>query len=155
MTLRNDNLGENTFDTIEIFSDVGTDTYIHYFEDRSNVPEGESPFGNITDSRLWIRGLPSGTLHDDEIAAIFTTIGEAPGSVNLPGDIPDRLSLMIAIKNFSGDNTNNVNDPTLPMSRTTSMTFNNALSKNCAMVFRFGLSKLTRSMPVEARRKLP
>ena len=115
LTLRNDNLGENTFDTIEIYSDVGTDVYIHYFEDRSNVPEGESPFGNITDSRLWIRGLPSGTLHDDEIAAIFTTIGEAPGSVNLPGDIPDRLSLMIAIKNFSGDNTNNVNDPTLPI----------------------------------------
>ncbi|DAC46678.1 MAG TPA: hypothetical protein D7H92_06215 [Candidatus Poseidoniales archaeon] len=115
LTLRNDNLGENTFDTIEIYSDVGTDVYIHYFEDRSNVPEGDSPFGNITDSRLWIRGLPSGSLHEDEIAAIFTTIGEAPGSVNLPGDIPDRLSLIIAIKNFSGDNTNNVNDPTLPI----------------------------------------
>ena len=115
LTLRNDNLGENTFDTIEIYSDVGSDVYIHYFEDRSNVPEGDSPFGNITDSRLWIRGLPSGSLHEDEIAAIFTTIGEAPGSVNLPGDIPDRLSLIIAIKNFSGDNTNNVNDPTLPI----------------------------------------
>ena len=35
--------------------------------------------------------------------------------MNLPGDIPDRLSLIIAIKNFSGDNTNNVNDPTLPI----------------------------------------
>lgn len=115
LTLRNDNIGENTFDTIEIYSDVGSDVYIHYFEDRSNVPEGDSPFGNITDSRLWIRGLPSGTLHEDEIAAIFTTIGEAPGSVNLPGDIPERLSLMIAIKNFSGDNTNNVDDPTLPV----------------------------------------
>jgi hypothetical protein len=115
LTLRNDNIGENTFDTIEIYSDVGSDVYIHYFEDRSNVPEGDSPFGNITDSRLWIRGLPSGSLHDDEIAAIFTTIGEAPGSVNLPGDIPDRLSLIIAIKNFSGDNTNNVDDPTLPI----------------------------------------
>jgi hypothetical protein len=115
LTLRNDNLGDNSFDTIEIYSDVGTDVYIHYFEDRSNVPEGDDPFGNITDSRLWIRGLPSGSLHPDEIAAIFTTIGEAPGSVNLPGEVPDRLSLMIAIKNFSADNSNNVNDPTLPL----------------------------------------
>ncbi len=115
LTLRNDNYGENTFDTVEIYSDVGADVYIHYFEDRSQVPEGDSPFGNITDSRLWIRGLPSGTMHDDEITAIFTMIGEAPGSVNLPGDIPDRLSLIIAIKNFSGDNTQNVNDPSLPL----------------------------------------
>ena len=115
LTLRNDNTGENTFDTVEIYSDVGTDVYIHYYEDRSQVPEGDSPFGNITDSRLWIRGLPSGSLHEDEIAAIFTTIGEAPGSVNLPGEVPDRLSLIIAIKNFSGDGTQNVNDPTLPI----------------------------------------
>ena len=115
LTLRNDNLGDNSFDTIEIFSNVGTDVYIHYFEDRSNVPEGDAPFGNITDSRLWIRGLPSGSLHPDEIAAIFTVMGEAPGSVNLPGEIPDRLSLMIAIKNFSADNSNNVDDPTLPI----------------------------------------
>ncbi len=115
LTLRNDNVGDNSFDTIEIYSDVGADVYIHYFEDRSNVPEGDDPFGNITDSRLWIRGLPSGSLHQDEIAAIFTTIGEAPGSINLPGEIPDRLSLMIAIKNFSADNSNNVNDPTLPI----------------------------------------
>ena len=61
LTLRNDNLGDNSFDTIEIYSDVGTNS-LHYFEDRSSVPEGDSPFGNITDSRLWIRGLPSGTL---------------------------------------------------------------------------------------------
>lgn len=115
LTLRNDNYGQNTFDTVEIFSDVGTDVYIHYFEDRSNVPEGDDPFGNITDSRLWIRGMPSGTMQDDEIAAIFTTIGEAPGSINFPGEIPDRLSLIIAIKNFSGDSSGNVNDPTLPI----------------------------------------
>jgi len=115
LTLRNDNYGENTFDTVEVYTDVGSDVYIHYYEDRSNVPEGESPFGNITDSRLWIRGMPSGTMHQDEIAAIFTTIGEAPGSANLPGEVPDRLSLIIAIKNFSGDGTQNVNDPTLPI----------------------------------------
>lgn len=115
ITLRNDNLGANTFDTVEIFSDYGSDMYFHYFEDRSNTTEGDSPFGNTTDSRTWIRGLPSGTLHPDEINAIFTMIGEAPGSADFPGDIPSRLSMMIAIKNFSGDNTNNVNDPTLPV----------------------------------------
>ena len=42
-------------------------------------------------------------------------MGEAPGSVNLPGEIPDRLSLMIAIKNFSADNSTNLDDPTLPV----------------------------------------
>ena len=89
LTLRNDNYGENTFDTVEVYTDVGTDVYIHYFEDRSNVPEGDSPFGNITDSRLWIRGMPSGTMHPDEITAIFTMIGEAPGSANLPGKFPN------------------------------------------------------------------
>lgn len=115
LTLRNDNYGENTFDTVEVYTDVGTDVYIHYFEDRSNVPEGDSPFGNITDSRLWIRGMPSGTMHPDEITAIFTMIGEAPGSANLPGEVPERLSLIIAIKNFSGDGTPNINDDTLPV----------------------------------------
>lgn len=119
LTLRNDNAGDNSFDTIELYSDVGTDVFIHYFEDRSNVPEGDEPFGNITDSRLVIRGLPSGTMHDDEIGAIFTTIGEAPGSVNLPGEVPERLSMIIAIKNFSGDQTPNVNDPTLPVNPAT------------------------------------
>ena len=115
ITLRNDNVGQNTFDTVEIYSDVGVDLYLHYFEDRSNIPEGDSPFGNITDSRSWIRGLPSGTMPTEEIAAIFTMIGEAPGSEGFPGNLPERLSLIIAIKNFSGDSTTNVNDPTLPI----------------------------------------
>ena len=72
LVLRNDNLGDNTFDTVELYSDVGADLWLHYFEDRSNTLEGGT-FGNITDSRLWIRGIPSGTpsrgnqchLHDD------------------------------------------------------------------------------------------
>ena len=115
ITLRNDNLGQNTFDTVEIFSDVGVDLYLHYFEDRSNIPEGDSPFGNITDSRSWVRGLPSGTMPTEEINAIFTMIGEAPGTQGFPGDIPERLSLIIAIKNFTGDSTGNINDPTLPV----------------------------------------
>ena len=115
ITLRNDNLGQNTFDTEEIYSDHGADMFLHYFEDRSNTTEGDSPFGNTTDSRSWIRGLPSGTLHPDEISAIFTMIGEEPGGTDLPGDIPSRLSMIIAIKNFTGDNVNNVDDPTLPV----------------------------------------
>jgi hypothetical protein len=115
LTLRNDNYGKNSFDTVEIYSDVAADVFVHYYEDRSEVPEGDLPFGNITDSRSWIRGLPSGTLHNDEINAIFTMIGEAPGSANLPGDMPTRLSLIIAIKNFTDDKDDNVNDPTLPV----------------------------------------
>ncbi len=115
LTLRNDNYGKNSFDTVEIYSDIGADVFVHYYEDRSKVPEGDLPFGNITDSRAWIRGLPSGTLHNDEINAIFTMIGEAPGSANLPGDMPTRLSLIIAIKNFTDDKDGNVNDPTLPV----------------------------------------
>ena len=54
----------------------------------------------------------SGSLPQEEINAIFTMIGEAPGSANLPGDIPDRLSFILAIKNFSGDATANENDLT-------------------------------------------
>ncbi len=115
ITIRNDNLGENSFDSVEIYSDKGSDVYLHYFEDRANVPEGDSSFGNITDARAWIHGLPSGTMPQEEINSIFTMIGEAPGSVNLPGEVPSRLSLIIAIKNFSGDNTPNVDDPTLPV----------------------------------------
>ena len=34
---------------------------------------------------------------------------------NLPGDIPNRLSFILAIKNFSGDATANENDLTLPV----------------------------------------
>ena len=114
LVLRNDNLGDNTFDTVELYSDVGADLWLHYFEDRSNTLEGNS-FGNTTDSRLWIRGIPSGTLPQEEINAIFTMIGEAPGSSNLPGEVPDRLSFILAIKNFSGDVTANENDLTLPV----------------------------------------
>ena len=115
IVIRNDNVGENSFDSVEIYSSLGSDVYLHYFEDRSNVSEGTSQYGNITDARAWIHGLPSGSMPQSEINSIFTMIGEAPNSVNLPGDIPDRLSLIIAIKNFTGDNTANVDDPTLPV----------------------------------------
>jgi len=116
--LRNDGeemVGENSYDTIEIFSDRNIDLWFHYFEDRSNFIVEGGKHGNLTDSRGWIRGLPSGTLHQDEIAAIFTMIGNAPSDENFPGQFPTRLSLIIAIKNFTADDTQNVDDDSLPV----------------------------------------
>jgi hypothetical protein len=118
ITIRNDNIGENSFDTVEIYSDNGADVYLHYFEDRSNVSEGESTFGNTTDARVWIHGLPSGSMPTEEINALFTMLGEAPGSSNFPGEIPNRLSWIIGIKNFTGDASGNIDDPTLPVNPT-------------------------------------
>ena len=117
LVIRNDNMGDKSFDNIEIFSDTDSDLWFHYFEDRSNHVEDKSSGkkGNITDSRGWIRGLPSDTLPVEEIEAIFTMIGEAPGSMNLPGDMPNRLSLIISIKNFTEDDTANTADSTLIM----------------------------------------
>ncbi len=108
-------VGENSYDTIEIYSDKNIDLWFHYFEDRSNFIVGGDKHGNLTDSRGWIRGLPSGTLHQDEITSIFTMIGNAPSDENFPGQFPSRLSLIIAIKNFTADDTQNVDDDSLPV----------------------------------------
>ncbi len=113
LVIRNDNAGENSFDNIEIFSDTDADLWFHYFEDRSAHIEAGGRFGNITDSRGWVRDLPKGTLPQEEIDAIFTLIGEAPGSTNFPGDMPNRLSLIISIKNYSADNSANIDDGSL------------------------------------------
>ena len=113
LVIRNDNAGENSFDNIEIFSDTDADLWFHYFEDRSAHIEAGGRFGNITDSRGWVRDLPKGTLPQEEIDAIFTLIGEAPGSTNFPGDMPNRLSLIISIKNYSADNSANIDDDSL------------------------------------------
>ena len=113
LVIRNDNAGENSFDNIEIFSDTDADLYFHYFEDRSAHIEEGGQFGNITDSRGWVRDMPKGTLPQEEIDAIFTLIGEAPGSSNLPGQMPNRLSLIISIKNYTADNSANVADSSL------------------------------------------
>ena len=112
LVIRNDNAGENSFDNIEIFSDTDADLWFHYFEDRSAHIEEGGQFGNITDSRGWVRDLPKGTLPQEEIDAIFTLIGEAPGSSNFPGQMPNRLSLIISIKNYTADTSTNVADPT-------------------------------------------
>ena len=113
LVIRNDNAGENSFDNIEIFSDTDADLYFHYFEDRSAHIEEGGQFGNITDSRGWVRDLPKGTMPQEEIDAIFTLIGEAPGSSNFPGQMPNRLSLIISIKNYTADNSANVADSSL------------------------------------------
>jgi hypothetical protein len=113
LVIRNDNAGENSFDNIEIYSDTDSDLWFHYFEDRSAHIEEGGQFGNITDSRGWVRDLPKGTLPQEEIDAIFTLIGEAPGSANLPGEMPNRLSLIISIKNYTADNSANIADGSL------------------------------------------
>ena len=113
LVIRNDNAGENSFDNIEIFSDTDADLYFHYFEDRSAHVEEGGRFGNVTDSRGWVRDMPKGTMPQEEIDAIFTLIGEAPGSTNFPGQMPNRLSLIISIKNYTADGSANVADPTL------------------------------------------
>lgn len=113
LVIRNDNAGENSFDNIEIFSDTDADLYFHYFEDRSKHVEAGGQFGNITDSRGWVRDMPKGTMPQEEINAIFTLIGEAPGSSNFPGQMPNRLSLIISIKNYTADTSTNVADQTL------------------------------------------
>ncbi|MGB1935104.1 MAG: hypothetical protein ACPHTH_04075 [Candidatus Poseidoniaceae archaeon] len=113
LVIRNDNAGENSFDNIEIYSDTDADLYFHYFEDRSKHIEAGGQFGNITDSRGWVRDMPKGTMPQEEIDAIFTLIGEAPGSSNFPGQMPNRLSLIISIKNYTADSSTNAADPTL------------------------------------------
>jgi len=113
LVIRNDNTGENSFDNVEIYSDTDADLWFHYFEDRSRHIEEGGRFGNITDSRGWVRDMPKGTLPQEEIDAIFTLIGEAPGSTNFPGDMPNRLSLIISIKNYTADNSVNSNDDSL------------------------------------------
>ena len=41
LVLRNDNLGENGLDTIELFSDRPADLWFHYFEDRTGILDSD------------------------------------------------------------------------------------------------------------------
>ena len=115
--LRNDNLQANSLDTLEYFSNEDADLYVHYFEDRSNYTEPDStePYGNITDAEVWLRGLPSGSMSEEEIAAIFTMLGMAPDSDDLPGRVPTQLTMIIGIKNFTRDADGNGNHADLPI----------------------------------------
>ena len=108
--------GEKSLTTLEYWADRRSDLHIHFHEDRSDLPESESDgsFGNITDSLGWFRGMPAGSLTDGQIERAFRMLGSAD-QPELPGDIPDRLGLIIGIKNFTRDNSQNVDDPSLPV----------------------------------------
>ena len=108
--------GERSLTTIEYWADKSADLFIHFHEDRSNLPESQSDgeFGNATDSYGWLRGMPEGSMSTDEIERIFRMLGSV-GETELPGDIPSKLGFIIGIKNFTRDTSQNVNDPTLPV----------------------------------------
>ena len=108
--------GEKSLTTLEYWADRRSDVHIHFHEDRSELPEEQSDgsFGNTTDSIGWFRGMPAGTLSDGEIERAFRMLGSVD-QPELPGDIPEKLGLIIGIKNFTRDDTPNIDDPTLPV----------------------------------------
>lgn len=109
-------VGEGSLTSIEYYSDRRADVHVHFHEDRRNKAPSQlgQSFGNVTESSGWLRGMPEGSLNQLEIDRIFTMLGsnKAP---ELPGQIPSRLGLIIALKNFSKDVTQNDNDPSLPV----------------------------------------
>ena len=110
--------GERGLTTIEYWANERTDLHIHFHENRAELPPEESDgdsFGNITDSLGWLRGMPEGSLSEGEIERVFRMLGSDGSQSELPGDLPNRLGLIIGIKNFSRDNSQNVDDPTLPV----------------------------------------
>ena len=108
--------GEKSLTTLEYWADRRSDLHIHFHEDRSDLPESESDgsYGNTTDSLGWLRGMPAGSLDQDEIERAFRMLGSTD-QPELPGDIPNELGLIIGIKNFTRDSSQNVDDPTLPI----------------------------------------
>ena len=108
-------VGENALDTIEYYADRRSDLHVHFHENKAGEPvaSGESS-GNSTDTIGWLRGMPAGSLSVDEIDRIFTMLG-SKSSPELPGGQPEKLGMIIAIKNFSKDSTQNVDDSTLPV----------------------------------------
>ena len=108
-------VGENALDTIEYYADRRSDLHVHFHENKAGEPvaSGESS-GNSTDTIGWLRGMPAGSLSVDEIDRIFTMLG-SKSSPELPGGQPEKLGMIIAIKNFSRDSTQNVDDSTLPV----------------------------------------
>ncbi len=109
-------VGENALDTIEYYADRRSDLHIHFHENKAGEPveNPEDERGNSTDTIGWLRGMPAGSLSSDEIDRVFTMLG-SKSSPELPGGQPEKLGMIIAIKNFSRDTTQNVDDPTLPV----------------------------------------
>ncbi len=123
LVLRNDKLlttgmgldGEGGLDTIEYYADERCDLHLHFHEDRSNQTASPSdPYGNTTDSLGWLRGMPSGSLSQQEIRRVFRQVG-SESSPTLPGQMPTQLSAILAIKNFTRDQSNNADDDSLPV----------------------------------------
>ena len=108
--------GENGLTTVEYWADERADLHIHFHEDRSEVPpeNADGDYGNVTDSSGWLRGMPAGSLSTAEIDRAFTMLG-SKSEPQLPGGQPTRLGLIIAVKNFTRDTSDNVDDPTLPV----------------------------------------
>ena len=108
--------GERGLTTIEYWADERTDLHIHFHENRSELPPEESSDGgrgNVTDSTGWLRGLPKGSLSEGEIERVFRMLGSDGSQSQLPGELPQRLGFIIGIKNFSRDDSENVDDPLL------------------------------------------
>ncbi|MEE2747608.1 MAG: hypothetical protein VX473_03970 [Candidatus Thermoplasmatota archaeon] len=123
LTIRTDNvlptgsgsLGEDGLTSIEYYADERANLWLHFHENRSAYRESASePYGNVTETLVWLRGMPSGTMTPMEIERCFQMLGSA-SQPELPGQIPTRLSLILGIKNFTRDTTPNVNDPSLPI----------------------------------------
>jgi len=106
--------GDRSLTTIEYWADRRSDLHLHFHEDRSGEVQSDGSFGNITNSEGWFRGMPEGSLDQGEIDRIFRLLGSADESI-LPGKKPDSLGLIIGIKNFTRDSSQNVDDPTLPI----------------------------------------
>ena len=108
--------GERSLSTLEYYADRGADIHLHFHEDRVNVPEdnADGDYGNSTDSLGWLRGMPSGSLSPQEIDRVFTMLGSR-SSPELPGSQPDRLGLIIAVKNFTRDTSPNEDNEDLPI----------------------------------------
>ena len=108
--------GERSLSTLEYYADRGADIHLHFHEDRVNVPEdnADGDYGNSTDSLGWLRGMPSGSLSPQEIDRVFTMLGSR-SSPELPGSQPDRLGLIIAVKNFTRDTSPNEDNENLPI----------------------------------------
>ena len=107
-------LGENGLTTVEYWADERADLHIHFHENRSEVPPDNSDgiYGNVTDSSGWFRGMPKGSLTTEEIDRTFTMLG-SKSEPELPGGQPNRLGLIIGVKNFTRDTSQNVDDPSL------------------------------------------
>ena len=120
LVLRSDALGEDSFDSLELFTDRTSDMSIRYYENRTGMfDEGGRP-GNVTDSVIILRGLPAEVFTEREMERIFCMIGNSPAASTggLPGQLPNRLTAVLLIKNMTRDVTPNSQDCEMPVDPT-------------------------------------